>query len=32
MVMVKLAKEMVVRVDVGVLFIVLFFFNMDDVH
>ncbi len=32
MVMVKLAKVMVTRVDVRVLFVVLSFLNMDDVH
>jgi hypothetical protein len=32
MVIVKLAKAMVARVDVGVLFIVLSLSNVDDVH
>lgn len=32
MVIVKLAKAMVARVDVGVLFVVLSLLNVDDVH
>jgi hypothetical protein len=32
MVMVKLAKAMAVRVDVGVLLVVLSFLKVDDVH
>ncbi len=32
MVMVKLAKAMAIKVDVGGLFIVLSFLNVDDVH